>query len=159
MQTKKEHLFKTIFNCIFYDIFYMCTFQTRKLIFKKTVVRSTGTVWYTVWCTLVRVRLWSGTNSLVDNLGIIKSVPTISLFVHPFIILSSYLAVYLFIYIYIYVSMYACIYVYIYMYLCMYVLRMFLCMYVCMYVGGSKIFRTGATICTAVVLAPSTGRW
>ena len=27
------------------------------------------------------------------------------------------------------------------------------------YVGGSKIFRTGATICTAVVLAPSTGRW
>ena len=28
-----------------------------------------------------------------------------------------------------------------------------------MYVGGSKIFRTGAAICTAVVLAPSTGRW
>ena len=28
-----------------------------------------------------------------------------------------------------------------------------------LYVGGSKIFRTGATICTAVVLAPSTGRW
>jgi len=27
------------------------------------------------------------------------------------------------------------------------------------YVGGSKIFRTGAAICTAVVLAPSTGRW
>ena len=29
----------------------------------------------------------------------------------------------------------------------------------CGYVGGSKIFRTGAAICTAVVLAPSTGRW
>jgi len=27
------------------------------------------------------------------------------------------------------------------------------------YVGGSKIFRTSAAICTAVVLAPSTGRW
>ena len=27
------------------------------------------------------------------------------------------------------------------------------------YVGGSKIFQTGAAICTAVVLAPSTGRW
>ena len=27
------------------------------------------------------------------------------------------------------------------------------------YVGGSKIFRTGAAICTAVVLAPITGRW
>ena len=27
------------------------------------------------------------------------------------------------------------------------------------YVGGSKIFRTGAAICTAVVLAPSTDRW
>jgi len=26
------------------------------------------------------------------------------------------------------------------------------------YVGGSKIFRTGAAICTAVVLVPSTGR-
>ena len=27
------------------------------------------------------------------------------------------------------------------------------------YVGGSKIFWTGAAICTAIVLAPSTGRW
>ena len=27
------------------------------------------------------------------------------------------------------------------------------------YVGGSKIFRTGAAICTAVALASSTGRW
>jgi len=27
------------------------------------------------------------------------------------------------------------------------------------YVGGSKIFRTGAAICTAVVLAPSTDKW
>ena len=30
---------------------------------------------------------------------------------------------------------------------------------VVLYVGGSKIFRTGAAICPAVVLAPSTGRW
>ena len=28
-----------------------------------------------------------------------------------------------------------------------------------MYMGWSKIFRTGAAICTTVMLAPSTGRW
>ena len=31
--------------------------------------------------------------------------------------------------------------------------------WMCTYVVGSKIFSTGAANCTAVVLAPSTGRW
>ena len=110
MQTNKVNLFKTTCNCTFHDIFYMCMFQTRKLIFKKTVVTSTGTVCYTstVWCILVRVRLCSGTGSLVDTLEIIKSVSTVSLFVHPFIIISNYLAVYLSIYVCMYLSICVC---------------------------------------------------
>ena len=123
MQTNKLHLFKTTFNCTFHCIFYTCMFQNRKLIFKKTVVTSTDTVRYmsTVWCTLVRVRLCSGTSSLVDNLAIFKSVSTISLFVHSFIILTSYLAGYLFIYICMYVRRYVDMYVRVCIYVCIYV--------------------------------------
>ena len=93
----------------------------------------------TVWCTLVRVRLWSGTSSRLENLVIIKLVSTISLFVHSFIILSSYLAVYLSMYVCMYVlCMYICLYVCVCvcMYVCMYVECMFVCvcMYICVYV-------------------------
>jgi hypothetical protein len=83
-----------------------------KYMYIMTYVYMYDAPWYS------RVRLCSGKGYLADNLAIIKSVSTISLFVHPFIILNSYLAVYLSIYMYVCMKVFLC--------------RLYVCMmYVC----------------------------